>query len=319
MTIKIFDGSTWNTQKSLRFYNGSTWSNAKKGWIYTGSAWSQFYPEYPLNTAAPTVSGSTTQGATLTSTDGSWTSTDAFLPASYSYQWTRSGSNISSATSSTYSTVLADVGNAIACKVTATNDRGTTTVTSSNSITVVAATPGAPSNLILSNGTPTPGAPGSATTTYTGGTTASFTFTAGSGSITKYYVLTSDSRDVPSNVFPTSPTTVTITKTMNAGPRSLYAGVGALYNTTTLSMSWTAGTNATSYDIYVGGSYVGNTASTSYNYSSGSIQFPSTSSFSVNVRSRNASGAEATGVSGTISIGGTFSSITPGQVDNITW
>jgi len=318
MTIKIFDGSTWNTQKSLRFYNGSTWSNAKKGWIYNGSAWSQFYPEYPLNTASPTVSGSTTQGQTLTSTTGTWNTNDAFL-GTYTYQWTRAGSNISGATSSTYSTVLADVGNAIACKVTATNDRGTTTVTSSNSISVVAATPGAPSNLTLSNGTSTPGQPGSATTTYSSGTTASFVFTAGSGLITKYYVLTSDSRDVVSNVFPTSPTTVTITKGSNSGPRTLYVGVGALNNTTTLSMSWTAGTNATSYDIYVGGSYVGNTASTSYSYSSGTIQYPSTSSFSVNVRSRNASGAEATGVSGTISIGGTFSSITPGQVDNITW
>jgi hypothetical protein len=318
MTIKIFDGSTWNTQKSLRFYNGSTWSNAKKGWIYTGSAWSQFYPEYPLNTAAPTVSGSTTQGQTLTSTTGTWNTNDAFL-GTYIYQWTRAGSNISGATSSTYSTVVADIGNAIACKVTSTNDRGTTTVTSSNSITVVAATPGAPSNLILSNGTSTPGQPGSATTTYSGGTTASFVFTAGSGLITKYNVLTSDGRDVVSNPFPTSPTTVTITKGSNSGPRTLYVGVGALNNTTTLSMSWTAGTNATSYDIYVGGSYVGNTGSTSYNYSSGSIQWPSTSSFSVNVRSRNASGAEATGVSGTISIGGTFSSITPGQVDNITW
>jgi hypothetical protein len=318
MTIKIFDGSTWNTQKSLRFYNGSTWSNAKKGWIYTGSAWSQFYPEYPLNTASPTVSGSTTQGQTLTSTTGTWNTNDAFL-GTYTYQWTRAGSNISGATSSTYATVVADIGNAIACKITSTNDRGTTTVTSSNSITIVAATPGAPSNLILSNGTPTPGQPASANTSYSSGTTASFSFTGGSGLITKYYVLTSDSRDVVSNVFPTSPTTVTITKGSNSGPRTLYVGVGALYNTTTLSMSWTAGANATSYDIYVGGSYVGNTASTSYNYSAGSIQYPSTSSFSVNVRSRNASGAEANGVSGTISIGGTFSSITPGQVDNITW
>jgi hypothetical protein len=318
MTIKIFDGSTWNTQKSLRFYNGSTWSNAKKGWIYTGSAWSQFYPEYPLNTAAPTVSGSTTQGQTLTSTTGTWNTNDAFL-GTYTYQWTRAGSNISSATSSTYSTVLADVGNAIACKVTATNDRGTTTVTSSNSISVVSAIPGAPSNLVLSNGTPTPGQPGSATTTYTGGTTASFTFTAGTGAITKYTVLTSNNLDVPSPAFPTSPTTVTITKTMNTGPRGLYAAVGSMYSVTTLSMSWTAGTNATSYDIYVGGIYRGNTTSTSYNYASGTIDWPTTSSFSVNVRSRNSSGPEATGVSGTVSIGGKVSDFTPGQVDNIIW
>jgi hypothetical protein len=318
MTIKVYDGSSWQPQKSLKVYNGTAWSTAKKGWIYNGTLWSQFYPEYPLNTVAPSVSGSTTQGQTLTCSTGTWNTNDAFL-GTYTYQWTRAGSNISSATSSTYSTVVADIGNAIACKVTSTNERGATTVTSSNSISVVAAIPGAPSNLVLSNGTPTPGQPGSATTTYTGGTTASFTFTAGTGAITKYTVLTSNNLDVPSPAFPTSPTTVTITKTMNTGPRTLYAAVGSMYSVTTLSMSWTAGTNATSYDIYVGGIYIGNTTSTSYNYASGTIDWPTTSSFSVNVRSRNASGAESTGVSGTVSIGGKVSDFTPGQVDNIIW
>jgi hypothetical protein len=318
MTIKVYDGSSWQPQKSLKVYNGTSWSTAKKGWIYNGSLWSQFYPEYPSNTAAPTISGSTTQGQTLTSSTGTWNTNDAFL-GTYTYQWTRNTSNISGATSSTYSTVAGDVGNSIACKVTSTNNRGTTTVTSSNSLTIVAATPGAPSNLVLSNGTPTPGQPGSATTTYTGGTTATFTFTAGSGSITKYSVLTSNNLDIVNPAFPTSPTTVTITKGSNSGPRTLYAAVGSMYSVTTLSMSWTAGTNATSYDIYVGGSYVGNTSSTSYNHSSGTIDWPTTSSFSVNVRSRNASGAEATGVSGTVSVGGRVSEFTPGQVNNITW
>lgn len=318
MTIKVYNGSSWQPQKSLKIYNGTAWSTAKKGWIYNGTSWSQFYPEFPLNTVAPSVSGSTTQGQTLTSSTGSWATDDAYL-GNYSYQWTRAGSNISGATSSTYSTVVADIGNAIACKVTSTNDRGATTVTSSNSITVIAATPGAPSNLVLSNGTPTPGQPGSATTTYTGGTTASFTFTAASGAITKYTVLTSDSRDIISPAFPTSPTTVTITKGQNTGPRTLYAAVGAMYSVTTLSMSWTAGSNATSYDIYVNGSYVGNTSSTSYNYASGTIDWPTTTSFSVNVRSRNASGPESTGVSGTVSIGGVVGTFQPGQVNNINW
>lgn len=140
MTIKVYDGSAWQPQKSLKISpDGSTWSTAKKGWIYNGTSWSQFYPEYPSNSVAPSVSGTATQGNTLSSTTGTWVSTDAYNPISYSYQWTRAGSDISSATSSTYSTVLADVGNAVACKVTATNNRGTTTVTSSNSITVTSA------------------------------------------------------------------------------------------------------------------------------------------------------------------------------------
>ena len=318
MASRVYNGSAWKNINGLKLFNGTTWKNAVRGWTWNGTAWKQWYPEYPLNTTAPTVSGSATQGQTLSCTTGTWNANDAYI-GTYTYQWTRAGSNISGATSSTYSTVVADVGNAIACRVTSTNQRGTTTVTSSNSINVVAATPGPPSNLVLSNGTAIPGRPGSATTTYTGGTTATFTFTAGSGAITKYSVLTSDSRDVISPAFPTSPTTVTITKGQNTGLRTLYVAVGAMYSVTTLSMSWTAGSNATSYDIYVGGVYRGNTASTSYNFASGTIDWPTTSSFSVNVRSRNASGPEATGVSGTISIGGVVSEFQPGQVDNIFW
>jgi hypothetical protein len=131
MTIKIYDSSTWNTQKKLQIYNGTSWNDAKKAWTYQSSAWSQIYPEYPSNTIAPTVSGLTTQGNTLSVTNGTWNSDAAYAPSSYTYQWTRAGSNISSATSSTYTTVSADIGNAIACKVTGTNFRGDTTVTSS--------------------------------------------------------------------------------------------------------------------------------------------------------------------------------------------
>jgi len=51
MTFKIYDGTTWNTQKSLKIYNGSSWSNAVKGciiflsmekiWIY--NIWSNIF------------------------------------------------------------------------------------------------------------------------------------------------------------------------------------------------------------------------------------------------------------------------------------
>lgn len=88
----------------------------------------------PENLVAPTVSGSTTVGSTLSTTNGSWTGN----PTSYGYQWLRAGSPIGGATSSTYVTVSADVGNAITCRVTATNPAGSTNATSSNSITPVA-------------------------------------------------------------------------------------------------------------------------------------------------------------------------------------
>jgi len=58
-------------------------------------------------------------------------------------------------------------------------------------------------------------------------------------------------------------------------------------------ISWNAGSNATSYDIYINGTYWTNTASTSATYNWGQ-----TGNLSVNVRSRNSTGAETTGVSG---------------------
>lgn len=80
----------------------------------------------PVNTVAPVVSGTTTEGQTLTCTEGTWTGT---LPITYAYQWYRDdgftltpvGTN-----SSTYTLVAGDVGYNIFCNVTATNGAGST-------------------------------------------------------------------------------------------------------------------------------------------------------------------------------------------------
>lgn len=357
MTIKVYDGSTWQPQKSLKIYDGTTWNASKKGWIYNGSAWSQFYPEYPQNTAAPSVSGTATQGNTLSCTTGTWTSTDAYNPISYSYQWTRASSDISGATSSTYTTVVADVGNAIGCKVTATNNRGTTTVSSSNTITVTSALPSAPTNLTLTNNTPTPGVftvsssstsatptismlansnitsttgqinwsssnqsswssngtfSGSGTTetsVYKSSLTANTNYTGtvtvtGPGSTTatgswtqptnvSYYSYSINTGTLSSNE-------ASRTFTLSGGtPGGFYQIYVAAWNTSgVVGISWTAGANATSYDIYINGSlwqqgFVG--TSTTYNWGT-------TGNISVNVRSRNSSGVEATGASSSTTI-----------------
>lgn len=143
MTIKIWDNiAGWVSQKSLKIYNGTAWATAKKGWIYgvkpgdPAPLWHQFYPEYPVNTASPSISGNTAAGSVLSCSTGTWTSTDAYVPTSYSYQWKKGGVDISNQVLSTYTTVSGDVGSAITCSVTATNERGNTTVASSNSITV---------------------------------------------------------------------------------------------------------------------------------------------------------------------------------------
>ena len=75
----------------------------------------------PSNTVAPVISGSTTVGSVLTTTDGTWTGT---TPITYTYQWKRGGVAIAGATNNTYTTVNADIGENITCEVTATNDYG---------------------------------------------------------------------------------------------------------------------------------------------------------------------------------------------------
>ena len=89
----------------------------------------------PVNTVAPAITGTAQEGQTLTCSTGTWTGNPT---PTYTYQWKRNGSNIGSATNSTYTLVTADVGQSIKCTVTATNaissvnaDSNTVTPTSS--------------------------------------------------------------------------------------------------------------------------------------------------------------------------------------------
>ena len=86
----------------------------------------------PVNTVAPVISGTAVVGQTLSSTTGTWTGAPT---PTYAYQWKRNGSNIASATSSTYTLVQADATFAITCAVTATNIAGSAEATS-NSLTI---------------------------------------------------------------------------------------------------------------------------------------------------------------------------------------
>ena len=79
-------------------------------------------------TGAPTISGTTTVGQTLTAATSGIADTDGLTNVSYSYQWIRVDSgtetDISGATSSTYTLVNADVGKTIKVKVTFDDDAG---------------------------------------------------------------------------------------------------------------------------------------------------------------------------------------------------
>ena len=87
----------------------------------------------PRNTGEPVVSGSTVQGQTLTTTNGTWTGT---APITFRYRWLRcdiSGGGVNgvncatilSANRRTYVLRAADVGHRIRSRVLATNTEGT--------------------------------------------------------------------------------------------------------------------------------------------------------------------------------------------------
>ena len=97
----------------------------------------------PQNTNAPSISGTATDGQTLTGSRGTWSGT----APSYAYQWQRcdnSGTNcqdIASATSSTYTLTAADVGNTLRVAVTATNSAGSVQASSQPTDVVQALAP----------------------------------------------------------------------------------------------------------------------------------------------------------------------------------
>lgn len=89
-------------------------------------------PSGPTNTVAPAVTGTPTVGQTLSCSTGTWSGTGTIT---YAYQWQRDGSNISGATSSTYTLVEADASTSVRCVVTATDDIGSTAA-NSNAVSV---------------------------------------------------------------------------------------------------------------------------------------------------------------------------------------
>ena len=94
----------------------------------------------PVNTSPPSISGTPQEGEKLTASDGAWTNA-----TSYNYFWTRcsksgnSCSNISGATSKTYTVTSADVGQTLRFKVEAMNNDGSTFLSSDQTAVVIAA------------------------------------------------------------------------------------------------------------------------------------------------------------------------------------
>jgi hypothetical protein len=98
-------------------------------WVWQGIRAPQYGPilwAAPTNRTAPSVTGSTSIGATLTCSRGVWRHT----PTSYSYQWKRDTVAIVGETANTYVLAMADDTHSITCTVTAANVTGSASATS---------------------------------------------------------------------------------------------------------------------------------------------------------------------------------------------
>jgi len=88
--------------------------------------------EAPESTAPPEVAGTAQVGWQLTCDPGTWTG----HPSTFEYAWSRDGAAVDGATGSTYRLTGADAGAQVACRVRATNARGTSAWATSDPVRV---------------------------------------------------------------------------------------------------------------------------------------------------------------------------------------
>jgi len=113
-------GSVPGADDSLVVHGDSLFGGWYDGQMQTVSAGSWLYNDLavagtPTPAATPTISGATTVGKTLTANPGPW-----YPTAELTYRWTRNGTTIPKATSSTYTTASADASAALRVIITGT-------------------------------------------------------------------------------------------------------------------------------------------------------------------------------------------------------
>lgn len=236
--MKIHDGTTWQDAKSLKIHNGSSWVSAIKSWVYNGS-WQVVYPNSPVSTGGPTFTYSGTTypapGSTWTP-NHSWNMDSAYAPTSYTYQWKRGSTNISGATSPTYTATAADIDQSIGVTITATNGRGSTTISGSSGTNILPML----TSVIAYDSTPYPTQPSVSIST----SDLNFSGSWGTSTYaTSYSISTNNGSISPSSA-------------VSSGNFSGSGSAGAIQITVTptnankqVYIYWSAATGASSYDI----------------------------------------------------------------------
>lgn len=100
--------------------------------------------EAPINTLAPAITGTVTEGEELSCSPGTWT---GYPEPTLTYQWRRDAAPIVGATSATYTLTSGEVGLAVTCAVVGTNASGSPTAIS-NVVGPVAAAAAAPTSTL---------------------------------------------------------------------------------------------------------------------------------------------------------------------------
>jgi hypothetical protein len=142
-------GSTLRVQETATNAEGSASAQSAPTAVVTAQT-------APVNTGEPLISGSAVEGATLTTSDGTWTGTSL----DFEYQWVRCGADgglpdgsncpsIPGAITASYTLAAGDIGSRLRVQVTASNDAGSATATANPSDLVQqSSTSGPPRNLV---------------------------------------------------------------------------------------------------------------------------------------------------------------------------
>ena len=114
-----------------------TASNADGTATTTSAVTARVVAAPPVNSVAPSITGTVQRAAVLAAVRGTWTGNNNV----YSYQWQRDGVDIADATGASYTLTVDDVGKRVRVVVTATNPDATVTAASAPTVVVPSSPP----------------------------------------------------------------------------------------------------------------------------------------------------------------------------------